>query len=125
MTHRNAVGDGDRGKHARRTARRGDAAFHNFRLRVQRDVARRGFVPAGRNADQWLGDVFVRPPERAEMAQNQWAPSGAGFARPSTLQVSLKWVVQTSLCLSFLMAFLEYEFASPLLVFLPLMILAF
>ena len=60
------------------------------------------------------------------MARNQWtAPPGAGFARPSTLQLSLKWLVQTSLCLSFLTAFLEYEFASSLLVFLPLVVLAF
>jgi O-antigen ligase len=60
------------------------------------------------------------------IARNQWtAPSGAGFARPSTLQVSLKWLVQTSLCLSFLTAFLEYEFASPLVIFLPLAVLAF
>ncbi|HZD45608.1 MAG TPA: hypothetical protein VE109_05970, partial [Acidobacteriaceae bacterium] len=60
------------------------------------------------------------------MARNQWtAPPGAGFARPSTLQLSLKWLVQTSLCLSFLTAFLEYEFASSLVVFLPLVVLAF
>ena len=59
------------------------------------------------------------------MARNQWtAPSGAGFARPSTLQLSLKWLVQTSLCVSFLTAFLEYEVTSPLVVFLPLAVLA-
>ena len=59
------------------------------------------------------------------MARNQWtAPSGAGFARPSTLQLSLKWLVQTSLCFSFLTAFLEYEVTSQIVVFLPLAVLA-
>jgi hypothetical protein len=60
------------------------------------------------------------------MAQNQWtAPSGAGFARSSTLQLSLKWLVRTSLCISFLTSFLQYEVTSAITNFLPIATLAF
>jgi hypothetical protein len=60
------------------------------------------------------------------IARNQWtAPSGAGFARSSSLQLSLKWLVRTSLCVSFLTSFLQYEVTSAVVVFLPLAVLAF
>jgi hypothetical protein len=65
--------------------------------------------------------------ERMKMTRGmEWtAPSGAGFARPSTLQLSLKWLVQACLCLSFLTAFLQYEVTSSLTTFLPMAALAF
>jgi hypothetical protein len=65
--------------------------------------------------------------ERMKMTRGmEWtAPSGAGFARPSTVQLSLKWLVQTCLCLSFLTAFLQYEVTSSLINFLPMAALAF
>jgi hypothetical protein len=51
----------------------------------------------------------------------EWrAPSGAGFAAPSTTRVSLSWLVRTGMCLSFLAAFLQYEFSTGLALYLSL-----
>ncbi|HTF43614.1 MAG TPA: hypothetical protein VK641_06950, partial [Terriglobales bacterium] len=51
----------------------------------------------------------------------EWAaPSGAGFATSSTGQVSLAWIVRTTLSLCFLTAFLEYEVSSGIALFVPL-----
>ena len=56
----------------------------------------------------------------------EWAaPSGAGFATSSTGQVSLAWIVRTTLSLCFLTAFLEYEVSSGIALYVPLAFFAF
>ena len=59
MAHGDAVGDGDRGEFARRAAGGGDALLGRLRLARQRDVAGRGLVPAGRDADEGLVDLLA------------------------------------------------------------------
>jgi len=56
------------------------------------------------------------------MAQGmEWtARSGASFARPSTLQLSLPWLIRTGLCFSFLLAFLQYEVSNAIAQYLSL-----
>ena len=56
MAHRDAVRDGDRAEFARRAAGLLHAFLGGLRLAHQRDVAGRGFVPAGRDADERLMD---------------------------------------------------------------------
>jgi hypothetical protein len=62
VTHGDAVRDGDGGELARRSAALLDAVLHDLRLAVQRDVAGRGLVPAGRHADQGLVDLGLDSP---------------------------------------------------------------
>ena len=57
MAHRDAVGDGDGAKLARRAAGHRDALLGGLGLAHQRDVAGRGFVPAGGDADERLMDL--------------------------------------------------------------------
>ena len=66
VTHRDAVGDGDRRELARRAAGVRDAALGRLRLARQRDVAGRGLVPAGRHADQGLMNLLVGQAHRIE-----------------------------------------------------------
>jgi O-antigen ligase len=55
----------------------------------------------------------------------EWtAPSSAGFATSSAGQVSLAWIVRTTLSLCFLAAFLEYEIYSSIAVYVPVAIFA-
>ena len=64
MPHGEAVGDGDGAEFARRALGGGDALLHGLGLAHQRDVAGRGLVPAGRNADEGLVDLLTRQPHR-------------------------------------------------------------
>ncbi len=67
MTHRNAVGDGDRGKFAGGAVALLDTQFHGLRLTVQRDVAGRGLVPACRDTDPRLLNRFLVQTHRIEI----------------------------------------------------------
>ncbi len=58
MAHGDAVGDGDGAELARRAAGGGHALLHGLGLAHQRDVARRGLVPAGGDADEGLMDLL-------------------------------------------------------------------
>jgi O-antigen ligase len=60
------------------------------------------------------------------MAQSvQWtAPSGVGVAAPPSARMSLRWLVRTGLCLSFMVAFLQYEVSSGIGDYLSLAVLA-
>ena len=57
VAHGDAVGDGDGAELARRAAGGGDALLDRLGLAHQRDVAGRGFVPAGGDADERLMDL--------------------------------------------------------------------
>jgi hypothetical protein len=59
-----------------------------------------------------------------KMAQGMdWtATAGSGFAKPSSLQLSLPWLLRTGLSLCFLTAFLEYEVSSGIALYVPLAI---
>ena len=59
MAHGDAVGDGDGGELARRAAGGRDAALRRLRLARQRDVAGRGLVPGGGDADDRLVDLLL------------------------------------------------------------------
>ena len=55
----------------------------------------------------------------------EWAtPSSTGFATSSTGQVSLAWLLRTTLSLCFLTAFLEYEVSSGIALYVPLAMFA-
>ena len=62
MAHGDAVGDGYGAEFARRTADRGNPLLDRLRLAHQRNVARRGFVPAGGHAHKGLVDLLGRKP---------------------------------------------------------------
>ena len=62
VAHGDAVGDGDGAELARRAAGGGDALLHRLGLAHQRDVAGRGLVPAGRDADEGLMDLLAGEP---------------------------------------------------------------
>jgi len=54
----------------------------------------------------------------------QWTvPSGVASPAPSTIHISLQWLVRTGLCFSFLVAFLQYEVSSDIAQYLSLAIL--
>ena len=53
------------------------------------------------------------------------APSGAVLAAPPGARMSLRWLVRTGLCFSFLIAFLQYEVSSGIGGYLSLAVLAF
>jgi O-antigen ligase len=56
----------------------------------------------------------------------EWAaPSGAGFGTSSTGQISLAWLLRTTLSFCFLTAFLEYEVSSSIALYVPVAIFAF
>ena len=57
MAHRDAIGDGDGAELARRSTGLLDAFRHRMRLTHQRGVAGCCLVPAGRDADERLGDL--------------------------------------------------------------------
>ena len=60
MAHGDAVGHGDGAELARRAAGGGNALLGGLRLAHQRDVAGRGLVPAGGDADERLVDLGRR-----------------------------------------------------------------
>jgi O-antigen ligase len=63
--------------------------------------------------------------ERMKMAGVQWsAPSDAKLG-PAGARITLPWLVRTGLCLSLLLAFLQYEVSSSLGGLLSLIVLAF
>ena len=64
MPHGDAVGDGDGAEFARRAVGGDDAFLHGLRLAHQRDVAGRGLVPAGGDADEGLVDLLARQTHR-------------------------------------------------------------
>ena len=68
VAHGDAVGDGDGGELARRAERLLDAELHRLRLAVQRDVAGRGLVPAGGDADERLVDLGLDEAHGVEVA---------------------------------------------------------
>ena len=68
VAHGDAVGDGDGGEFARRAAGLRDAALHRLRLAGERDVAGGGFVPAGGDADEGLGDLGLGEAHRVVVA---------------------------------------------------------
>jgi hypothetical protein len=59
MAHGDAIGHRNRGELARRSARPIDPALGCLSLARQRDIARRGLVPTGRDADEGLCDLFL------------------------------------------------------------------
>ena len=73
VAHGDAVGDGDGAELARRAAGGRDALLHRLRLAHQRDVAGRGLVPAGRDADERLVDLLPW--------SDPWRNSRSGAAR--------------------------------------------
>ena len=82
VPHGDAIRDGDRGEFARRAERLLHAELHRLRLPVQRDVAGRGLVPAGGDADQRLMNFSLRDPHRIEIAAVRRAlRPGGGVAR--------------------------------------------
>ena len=62
MAHGDAVGDGDGGELARRAATGLDAHLDGLGLAVERDIAGSRLVPAGRDADEGLRDLFLGHP---------------------------------------------------------------
>ena len=82
-----------------------------------------GDVSANQQANEACsgGRIGARKGDDGNVARNQWtAPSGAGSLRQTIdSAVSLEWLVQTGLCLSFLTAFLQYEITSGFIVFCP------
>ena len=62
MPHGDPVGHGDGGEFARCAEAFLHTQFHRLSLPVQRDVARRGLVPAGRDANEGLRDLFLGDP---------------------------------------------------------------
>ncbi len=68
VAHGDAVGHRDRGEFARRAAGLVDALLHRLRLARERDVARRGLVPAGGDADEGLVDLVLGQPHRVVVA---------------------------------------------------------
>ncbi len=64
MTHCDAVGHRDGAELARCAAVFLHAFLGGLRLAHQRDVARRGFVPARGDADEGAVDFFFRQPHR-------------------------------------------------------------
>ena len=87
MAHGDAVGHGDGGELARRAAAGGDALLHRLRLALERDVAGRGLVPGGRDADQRLVDLLGGQPHRVEVGAVRRAlrPFGHMAARKARL----------------------------------------
>ncbi len=67
VTHGDAVGHRDGAELARRALSGGDALLHGLRLAHQRDVAGRGFVPAGGDADEWLVNLLLGQTHRVEV----------------------------------------------------------
>ncbi len=64
VAHGDAVGDRDGAELARRASGGGDALLHRLRLAHERDVAGRGLVPAGGDADEGLMDLLARQTHR-------------------------------------------------------------
>src|SRR5262249_43994073 len=64
VPHCDAVCDGDSAEFTRRTARFLHTALGGLCLAHQRDVARRGLVPARRNSDKGTVDVLLRQTHR-------------------------------------------------------------
>ena len=64
MPHGDAVGDGDGAEFARRAVGGDNALLDGLRLAHQRDVAGRGLVPAGGDADEGLMDLLARQTHR-------------------------------------------------------------
>src|SRR6185437_9031462 len=64
MTHRDAVRDRDGAKFAGRTSGFLDTFFGGLRLTHQRDVAGRGFIPAGHDAHERLMNLALRQAHR-------------------------------------------------------------
>jgi hypothetical protein len=62
VAHGDAVGDGDGGELARGAVRGLDAQLDRLRLAAEGDVAGRGLVPAGRDADEGLVDLLLGQP---------------------------------------------------------------
>ncbi len=102
VTHGDTVGDGDGGEFARRTGGGLDAQLDGLGLTVQRDVARRGFVPAGRDTNQRLVNFFlaqphgvqVRPVRRARGAFGHVSAGQVGFEVASHLGLPGKKLFQ-------------------------------
>jgi hypothetical protein len=64
VTHGDAVGHGDGAELARGSMRRCHALLHGLRLAHERDVAGRGLVPAGGDADEGLVNLVARQTHR-------------------------------------------------------------
>src|SRR6516162_2063773 len=67
MAHGHAVGHRDGAELARRAAGGGNPLLHCLGLTHQRDIARRGFVPAGGNADKRLMNLLGGQPHGVEV----------------------------------------------------------
>ena len=95
MTHGDAVGHGDGAELARGAAGGGDALLDGLRLAHQRDVAGRGFVPAGGDADEGLVDLPGRQTHRViirAVRRPLWT-FGNVTARQLGLQVGLASII--------------------------------
>ena len=68
MPHRHAVSDGDRGKFARGAATLFHPHLDRLGLAAKRDIAGRCLVPAGRNPNPGLMNLFLGDPHRIEKA---------------------------------------------------------
>jgi hypothetical protein len=91
MPHGDAVGHGDRGELARRAVGLLDAQLHRLRLTVQRDVAGRGLVPAGRDADEGLVDLLLGQPHRVEIRPVRRARRPLGHVAAGQLGLVVLW----------------------------------
>ena len=87
VAHGDAVGHGDGAELARRAAGRRDALLDRLGLAHQRDVAGRGLVPAGRDADERLVDLLA--------ASAPWRSSRSGAARARAPPSRAGWAVST------------------------------
>src|SRR6516165_5262561 len=67
MAHGHAVGHRDGAELARRAAGGSNPLLHCLGLTHQRDIARRGFVPAGGNADKGLMNLLGGQPHGVEV----------------------------------------------------------
>ena len=67
MAHRDAVGHGDGDEFARRATGRDNALLDDASLAHQRNIAGRGFIPAGGHANERLMDLLFRQAHRVEI----------------------------------------------------------
>src|SRR5215216_5390101 len=91
MAHGDAVGDRNGAEFAGGAAGGRDALLDRLRLAHQRDIAGRGLVPAGRDADEGLVDLLSRQTHRIEIGPMGGAlrPLRHVTARQSLLDVGL------------------------------------
>ena len=91
MPHGDAVGHGDRAEFARGGTTGSDALLDRLGLPHQRDVAGRGLIPTGRNANERLMDLLTGQAHRVieRAVRRSLRPFGGVAAWQSRFQTGL------------------------------------